>query len=165
MGLVQSLSAETGGTMRLSWAQAVAGGLTLAGVAGLLLLPGRLLGSERAVPMVIPAAQQGALPSVQAVPPLMVRHLNLPRAKRKAPAVSTPRRFTYVARPRTVVSVNPARKMLKAHRSAVVSKLAPTAPLVRARVLAAVAVSRHVAKPASPTAKTIAALAASLRKK
>jgi hypothetical protein len=115
--------------------------------------------------MVIPAAQQSVLPSVQAAPPLTVKHLHLPRAKPKAHAVSTQPRFTYVARPRTVVRVSPARKMLKAHRAAVISKLAPTAPLVRARVLAAVAVSRHVAKPASPTAKTIAALAASLGKK
>jgi hypothetical protein len=55
--------------------------------------------------------------------------------------------------------------MLKEHRAAVISKLAPTAPLVRARVLAAVAVRRQVAKPVSSTAKTIAALAASLGKK
>jgi hypothetical protein len=151
--------------MRLSWAQTVAGGLTLAGVAGLLLLPGRLLGPERAVPMVIPAVQQGALPSVQAAPPLTVKHLKLRRTHPKAQAPSAPRRFTYAARPRAVVHVSPARKLLKAHRSAVISKLAPTAPLVRARVLAAVAVSPHVAKPAPPTARTIAALAASLGKK
>jgi hypothetical protein len=68
-----------------------------------------------------------------------------------------------VARP--VVRVSPARKLLKAHRSAVISKLVPTAPLARARVLAAVQVQRHSAKPASSTAKTIAALAASLRTK
>jgi hypothetical protein len=63
------------------------------------------------------------------------------------------------------VQVSPARKLLKAHRSAVIQKLAPTAPLVRARVLAAITVPRHVATPASSTAKTIAALAASLSKK
>jgi hypothetical protein len=55
--------------------------------------------------------------------------------------------------------------MLKAHRSAVISQLAPTAPLVRARVLAAISVQRHTVKPAASTAKTIAALAASLGKK
>jgi hypothetical protein len=61
--------------------------------------------------------------------------------------------------------------MLKTHRSAVISKLAPTAPLVRARVLAAVSVRRPAVKPkpkpkpATSTAKTIAALAASLSKK
>jgi hypothetical protein len=55
--------------------------------------------------------------------------------------------------------------MLQAHRSAVISKLAPTAPLVQARVLAAISVQRHTVKPASSTAKTIAALAASLGKK
>jgi hypothetical protein len=54
--------------------------------------------------------------------------------------------------------------MLKAHRSAVISKLAPTAPLVRARMLTAVSVPRHMPRPASSTAKTIAALAASLSK-
>jgi hypothetical protein len=65
--------------------------------------------------------------------------------------------------------------MLKSHRSAVIRKLAPTAPLVRARVLAAVAVRRPAATPtaepvplraktiATPSrAKTIATLAASL---
>jgi hypothetical protein len=59
--------------------------------------------------------------------------------------------------------------MLKAHRTAVIRKLAPTAPLVRARVLAAIAVKRPPVtpkkKPVSSTAKTIAALGASLRKK
>jgi hypothetical protein len=59
--------------------------------------------------------------------------------------------------------------VLQAHRSAVISKLAPTAPLVRARVLAAAVQPRATqptaAKTVSPTAKTIAALAASLRKK
>jgi hypothetical protein len=54
---------------------------------------------------------------------------------------------------------------LKAHRSAVIRKLAPTAPLVRARALAAVAVPRPHAKPVSSSAKTIATLAASLSKK
>jgi hypothetical protein len=75
-------------------------------------------------------------------------------------------RLTYVARPRTVVRSSAARTVLKVHRSAVISKLAPTAPLVRARVLAASAVVRppHAATRAS-TAKTIAALTASLRKK
>jgi hypothetical protein len=148
--------------MRLSWAQGMAGVLTFAVVAGLLLLPGRLLGPDRPVRVAVPLPQ--ATHSVQAVPPLAIRHLH--PAQSSAPALATPRRFTYVAaQPRTVVRVSPARKMLKAHRSAVISKLAPTAPLVRARVLAAVATQRHIAKPASSTAKTIAALAASLSKK
>jgi len=73
--------------------------------------------------------------------------------------------LTYIARPHTVARVSPARQMLKTHRSAVISKLAPTAPLVRARVLAAVAIQHHVVKPPTSTAKTIAALAASLSKK
>jgi hypothetical protein len=109
--------------------------------------------------------------SVQAVPPLALHHFRPTRPKAsKAATVSTQPaapRLTYVARPRTVVRVSPARTMLKTHRSAVISKLAPTAPLVRARVLAAVSVRRPVAKPkpASSTAKTIAALAASLSKK
>jgi hypothetical protein len=155
--------------MRLSWGQAVAGGLTLAVVAGLLLLPSRLLGPDRPVQLAIPAAQ-GALPSVQAVPPLAIRRLQLARPKAAATSV-TPQapRPTYVPQPRTAVRVrvSPARRLLKAHRSAVISKLAPTAPLVRARLLAAVSVQPPAvkSKPASSTAKTIAALAASLSKK
>ena len=153
--------------MRLSWAQTVAGGLTLAVLVGLFLLPGRLLGPEGAVHVAVPRAQ--AAQSVQAAPPLAIRH---PRTARpKAPALSLPAlsapapRLTYVARPRTVVRVTRARKLLKAHRSAVISKLAPTAPLVQARVLATVAAPRRLSNPVSPTAKTIAGLAASLRKK
>jgi hypothetical protein len=99
------------------------------------------------------------------VPPLAIRHLRRP-AQSKAPVQSAPRRFTYAAgQPRTVVRVSLARKLLKAHRSAVIQKLAPTAPLVRARVLTAVSGQHHAVKPASSTAKTIAALAASLSKK
>jgi hypothetical protein len=155
--------------MRLSWGQTIAGGLTLAVVAGLLLLPSRLLGPDRPVALAIPAAQE-AVSSVQAAPPLAIPHLRPER--RKTSAVSTTQAappLTYVARPRTVVRVSPARKMLKTHRTAVISKLAPTAPLVRARVLAAVSVRRPAVKPTSKpvtsTAKTIAALAASLSKK
>lgn len=149
--------------MRLSWAQGVAGVLTCAVVAGLLLLPGRLLGPDQPIRVAVPLPQTAR--SVQAAPPLAVRHPHRPTQK-KSPVQSTPRRFTYVAaQPRTVVHVSPARKLLKAHRSAVIQKLAPTAPLVRARVLAAISAPRHVAKPASSTAKTIAALAASLSKK
>jgi hypothetical protein len=152
--------------MRLSWGQTVAGGLTLAVVAGLLLLPSHLLGPDRPVDLAVPAAQS-AVSSVQAAPPLAIPHLRPPRSKTSAVAsISTqPPRLTYVARSRTVVRTTPARKMLQAHRSAVISKLAPTAPLVRARVLAAISVQRHTVKPASSTAKTIAALAASLGKK
>jgi hypothetical protein len=51
------------------------------------------------------------------------------------------------------------------HRSAVISKLVPTAPLVRARLLAAVSAQSSSLDTAASTAKTIAALAASLRKK
>lgn len=114
--------------------------------------------------MAVPAAQESALPSVQAAPPLTVRHLRLPSARPKAP-VSHARRFTYAARPRPVVPVSPARRVLMVHRPAVLSKLAPTAPFVQPRVLAAVAVPRRIPEPASSTAKTIAALAASLGKK
>jgi hypothetical protein len=149
--------------MRLSWGQTVAGGLTLAVVAGLLLLPGRLLGPDRPINLAVPAAQ-GAVSSVQAAPPLAIRHLRPDRPKTFVPTIQAPP-LTYVARPHTVAHVSPARQMLKAHRSAVISKLAPTAPLVEARVLAAVAVRRQVVKPRSSTAKTIAALAASLSKK
>jgi hypothetical protein len=149
--------------MRLSWGQTVAGGLTLAVVAGLLLLPGQLMGPDRPVQLAIPAAQT-ALPPVQAAPPLVIHHLQLNRAKSSAATTQAPR-ATYVAPVRTVARVSPARRLLQTHRSAVISKLAPTAPLVKARVLAAVSVQRHTVKPASPTAKTIAALAASLSKK
>ena len=151
--------------MRLSWGQTVAGGLTLAVVAGLLLLPGRLLGPDRPVQLAIPAAQ-GALPSVQAVPPLAIRRLQRPQPK-AVTAAPQALRVTYFPPARTVTRVSPARRLLKAHRSAVISKLAPTAPLVRARLLAAVSVPQHAVKqkPASSTAKTIAALAASLGKK
>lgn len=154
--------------MRLSWGQTVAGGLALAVVAGLLLLPSRLLGPDRPVQLSVPAAQ-GAVSSVQAAPPLAIPHLrpDRPKPSRVATAGSlqAAQRSTSVARPRAVVRVSPARQMLKLHRAAVISKLAPTAPLVRARVLAAVSVRRQTVTPAAATAKTIAALAASLRKK
>jgi hypothetical protein len=123
-----------------------------------------LLGPDRPIHVAVPLPQ--AARSVQAAPPLVIRHLHHPAKHAKSPARSAPRRFTYVrTQPRTVVRVSPARKLLKAHRSAVIQKLAPTAPLVRARVLAAITVPRHVATPVSSTAGTIAALAASLSKK
>jgi hypothetical protein len=112
---------------------------------------------------------------VQAVPPLAIHHLrpDRPKASKVSKVSIQPApRLTYAARPRTVVrTTSPARVMLKTHRSAVIRKLAPTAPLVRARVLAAVAVRRPIAKPKpkpkpmTSTAKTIAALAAGLSKK
>jgi hypothetical protein len=104
---------------------------------------------------------------VQAAPPLVIHHLQPVRAKSSAAATTQAQapRATYVAPARTVARVSPARRLLQTHRTAVISKLAPTAPLVKARVLAAVSVQRHTVKPASPTAKTIAALAASLSKK
>src|SRR5437899_1659393 len=148
--------------MRLSWGQTVAGGLTLAVVAGLMLLPGRLLGPDRPVSVAVPKAQN-VLPAVQAAPPLVIPRLRPPRAK--APALGAPQRLTYVARPRTVAHVSPARKLLATHRSAVISRLAPTAPLVKAHVLAAITPPRHLAQAKTSTAKTIAALAAGLSKK
>jgi hypothetical protein len=133
-------------------------------VGGLLLLPGRLLGPDRPIHLAVPLPQ--AARSVQAAPPLVLRHLHHPAKQAKSPVRSTPRRFTYVrTQPRTVVHVTPARKLLQSHRSAVIQKLAPTAPLVRARVLAAITVRLQIATPASSTAKTIAALAASLSRK
>ena len=160
--------------MRLSWAQAVAGGLTLAVVAGLLLLPGRLLGPDRPIELAIPAPL-GTAWSVEAAPP---RAVPRPHAARpKIPAISTTAVFTtarqtYVlrapaARPdaRTVRTANTARPRVQPHRSAVISKLVPTAPLVRARLLAAVSAQRSSLDTAASTAKTIAALAASLRTK
>jgi hypothetical protein len=124
-----------------------------------------LLGPDQAVQVAVPLPQAARF--VQAAPPLAIPHLHRP-VQPKASSLSTPNRLSYAAaRPRAVVRVSPARKLLKAHRSAVIRQLAPTAPLVRARVLAAASVSPavSVAKPASSTAKTIATLAASLSKK
>jgi hypothetical protein len=119
-----------------------------------------LLGPDRPVSVAVPQAQ--AARSVQAAPPLAIRHLKRPKAT--TPATGS-RSYSYAAGPRTVVQASPAKKLLKAHRSAVIRRLAPTAPLVRARVLTAVAVPRPHAKPVSSSAKTIATLAASLGKK
>ena len=166
MGLVQSLSVETGGSMSLTWGQAIAGGLALTVVAGLLLLPGHLLGSDRPIELAIPPSQ-GTAWSVQAAPP---RAIPRPHAARpKLPAVSTAPRQTYVPRAapsgaRTAERVT-FRPRVQPHRSAVISKLAPTAPLVRARLLAAASGPRQPTETASLTAKTIAELAASLRTK
>jgi hypothetical protein len=152
--------------MRLSWAQCLAGVLTCAVVAGLLVLPSRLLGPDRPVHVAVPLPE--AARSVQAAPPLVIRHLHRPakpKAKAKARVGSAPPPLTYAsAEPRPVVHVSPGRKLLEEHRSAVIQQLAPTAPLVRARVLTAVSVAPHLAKKAPSTAKTIAALAASLSK-
>ena len=168
MGLVQSLSVETGGSMSLSWGQAIAGGLALTVVAGLLLLPGRLLGPDRPIELAIPPSQ-GTAWSVQAAPPRAVAR---PHAARpKLPRVSTTPRQAYVPRAQSarpdVGSVRLARAAprVQRHRSAVISKLAPTAPLVRARLLAAASGQRSSPETASLTAKTIAELAASLRTK
>jgi hypothetical protein len=120
------------------------------------------MGPDRPISVAVP--QRQAAVSVQAAPPLVIRHLQRPKAK--TPVVAASRSYSYVARPRsTVVQASAGKKLLKAHRSAVIRKLAPTAPLVRARVLAAVAVPRPHAKPVRPTAKTMATLAASLSKK
>jgi hypothetical protein len=154
--------------MRLSWAQCLAGVLTCAVVAGLLVLPSRLLGPDRPVRVAVPLPE--AAHSVQAAPPLVIRHLHRPakakaKAKAKARVGAAPPPLTYAsAQPRPVVQVSPGRKLLEAHRPAVIQQLAPTAPLVRARVLTAVSVAPHLAKKAPSTAKTIAALAASLSK-
>ena len=169
MGPLQSLSVETGGSMSLTWGQAIAGGLALTVVAGLLLLPSHLLGSDRPIELAIPPSQ-GTAWSVQAAPPRAVPH---PHAARpKIPAFSTPPRHTYVPQAqaarsevRTVGGVSTSHPRVEPHRSAVISKLAPTAPLVRARLLAAASGQRPSVETASLTAKTIAALADSLRTK
>jgi hypothetical protein len=167
MGLVQSLSVETGGSMSLSWGQAIAGGLALTVVAGLLLLPGRLLGPDRPIELAIPPSQ-GTAWSVQAAPPRAIPRPH--KARPKLPAVSTTPRQTYVPRAarsdvRSVGRVSTSGPRVEPHRSAVIKKLAPTAPLVRARLLAAASGPRPALESASLTAKTIAALAASLRTK
>jgi len=167
MGLLQSLSVETGGSMSLSWGQAIAGGLALTAVVGLLLLPGRLLGTDRPIELAIPPSQ-GTAWSVQAAPP---RAIPRPHAARpKLPAVSAPPRQTYVPRSarsdvRTVGRANASRAQVEPHRSAVIKRLVPTAPLVRARLLAAASGQRPALESASLTAKTISELAASLRTK
>jgi hypothetical protein len=108
--------------------------------------------------------------SVQAVPPRAIAHRPVQRAETKpkvatTPAPSAARPLTYAAEPRTVVRTSPEKRLLKAHRTAVIRRLAPTAPLVRARVLAAVTPPRPLATPArASTAKTIAALAAGLNR-
>src|SRR5512140_3940455 len=127
MGLVQSLSVETGGSMSLTWGQAIAGGLALTVVAGLLLLPGRLLGPDRPIELAIPPSK-GTAWSVQAAPP---RALPRPHAARpKLPSVSTMPRQTYASRAarsdaRTVGRVTTSRPRVEPHRSAVINKLAP----------------------------------------
>ena len=167
MGLVQSLSVETGGSMSLSWGQAIAGGLALTVVAGLLGLPGRLLGPDRPIELAIPPSQ-GTAWSVQAAPP---RAIPPPHAARpKLPAVAPTPHQTYASRAarsdvRTVGHVSTSRPRVEPHRSAVIKKLAPSAPLVRARLLAAASAQRPTLESASLTAKTIAELAASLRTK
>jgi hypothetical protein len=160
--------------MRLSWGQTVAGGLSVAVVAGLLLLPSRLLGPDQRIELAI-QAPQGTAWSVEAAPPRAIPHPHAARPKIPAASVtalSTRSRQTYVrrdpaARPdvRTVRLVGTARPRVQPHRSAVISKLVPTAPLVRARVLAAASAQRPAVDTAASTARTIAALAASLRKK
>jgi hypothetical protein len=160
--------------MRLSWGQTVAGGLSVAVVAGLLLLPSRLLGPDQPIELAI-RAPQGIAWSVEAAPPRAIPHPHAARPKIPAvstTAVSTRSRQTYVlrapaARPDvpTVRRVSTARPRVQPHRSAVISKLVPTAPLVRARLLAAVSAQSSSLDTAASTAKTIAALAASLRKK
>ena len=155
--------------MRLSWAQVVAGALTLAVVAGLTLLPGRLLGPDRPVHVAVPAPQ-AAVPSVQAVPPLAVRR---PRATRPNTTlylrlphrVVTPVAPARATRARTVVRVSPARRLLGSHRTAVIRRLAPHAPFVRGGRLAPFPAPRGAPQAASSRAKTIAALGASLHKK
>lgn len=164
MGLVQSLSVETGGSMSLSWGQAIAGGLALTVVAGLLLLPGRLLGPDRPIELAIPPSQ-GTAWSVQAAPPRAI-----PRPHAALPAVATKPHQTYASRAarsdvRTVGGVSTSRPRVEPHRSAVIKRLAPSAPLVRARLLAAASGQRPALESASLTAKTIAELAASLRTK
>jgi hypothetical protein len=167
MALLQSLSVETGRSMSLTWGQAVAGGLALTVAAGLLMLPSHLLGSDRPIELAIPSSQ-GTAWSVQAAPP---RAIPRPHAARpKLPAVSTTPRQTYApqtARPdsSSVRLARTPRPRVQPHRSAVISKLAPTAPLVRARLLAAASGQRPALETASLTAKTIAELAASLRTK
>ena len=154
--------------MSLSWGQAIAGGLALTVVAGLLLLPGRLLGPDRPIQLAIPPSQ-----GTRVVSPGCAAACD-PAPARGAPEASRRLRgATSDVRPRnppgsdvrTVATRQRPARRVQPHRSAVISKLAPTAPLVKARLLAAASGQRPALESASLTAKTIAALAASLRTK
>ena len=111
---------------------------------------------------------------MEAVPPLPVRH------HRQAPAAqvllsrsaaSASALVTSVTQRRAAVHVSPGRRLLNAHRTAVIQHLAPRAPLVRSRRLAATLAAapsvKAIAARRAPSAteRTIAALGASLRKK
>ncbi len=151
--------------MRLSWAQIGAGALALVVVAGLLLLPGRLLGPDRPAHVGVPLPQT-ALRSVEAVPPVRVVKRHQAAAQKPALVTGATTRVTTPAVPaRTTTRISPARKLVQSQRSAVIRRLAPRAPLVGGRQIASVPSPSHTVRPAaSSTAKTIAALAAGLHK-
>ncbi len=151
--------------MRLSWAQIGAGALALVVVAGLLLLPGRLLGPDRPAHVSVPLPQT-ALRSVEAVPPVrIVKRHRAASQKTSLVTGATTRVTAPAAQVRTTTRISPARKLVQSQRSAVIRHLAPRAPLVGGRQIAAVPLPAHTVQPAaSSTAKTIAALAAGLHK-
>jgi hypothetical protein len=94
--------------MRLSWGQTVAGGLPFAVGAGLLLLPGHLLGPDRIGELAVPATH-GPVRSVQAAPPLLIHRARV--APRRSQAALASRRIPVTlvaARPRTARVVRPA---------------------------------------------------------
>jgi len=103
--------------MSLSWGQTVAGALSVAAVAGLLLLPSRLLGPDQPIELAI-RAPQGIAWAVEAAPPRATPHPHAARPKIPAvstTAVSTRSRQTYVLQapsarpdPRTVRRVSTA---------------------------------------------------------
>jgi hypothetical protein len=94
--------------MRLSWGQTVAGGLPFPVAAGLLLLPGHLLGPDRVGELAVPATQ-GTVRSVQAAPPLRIHHARV--APRRSQAALASRRLPVTivaAKPRTARVIHPA---------------------------------------------------------
>src|SRR5436190_5181954 len=68
--------------MRVSWTLSAAGALFLALLAGLLVLPGRLLTPDHRVQVAVGFVQQPHTRSVQAAPPVVQAR---PKAPRRAP--------------------------------------------------------------------------------
>jgi hypothetical protein len=110
--------------MRLSWGQTVAGGLPFPVAAGLLLLPGHLLGPDRVGELAVPATQ-GTVRSVQAAPPLRIHHARV--APRRSQAALASRRLPVTivaAKPRTARVIHPA-----AQSASVIPVAKPRRPL------------------------------------
>src|SRR5436305_1799678 len=75
--------------MRVSWTQAATGALFLGLLAGMFLLPGRLLGPEHTLQVSPGLPHQSQAGSVEAAPPVPVVH-RAPTAPRHAPSPAKP---------------------------------------------------------------------------